>query len=318
MKKRNITLSFYIIFCVFLFAEGKVSGKVFYNYTSAANGDNAFNMKRAYLTFANEVNESVFYKVTYDMGKNDVGSAHTAFLKIASVTWKTRFGDMSIGMQGMNMFKTMENTWGHRFIQKMPMDTYGFSPSADLGLGFSRKIGSVSTSALLTNGPGYKKSEEDHHKKLSTHFVYGEPRLNKNKGFNIGSSFSLEPYNIEGKFKKERTVISFFSGYSGSGFRGGIELDIKHEYDEDLNDEIKRQIICTYGTYQLSNKISILGRIDNFYPNINSEKTKTQSMISGLNYKLDKGLTVAPTLRITTDENKTSTKSIVINFQFEF
>ena len=314
MKKIVAYFSFYIFFSFLLFAEGRVSGKVFYNYTTTldTSGDNGFNMKRAYLTFANDVNESVSYKVTYDMGKNDGGSAHTAFLKVAAVTWKTAFGDVSIGMQGMNMFKTMENTWGHRFIQKMPMDTYGFSPSADLGLGISRTIGSLSTSALFTNGTGFKKAEDDSHKKLSAHLVYGESKLNKNNGFNIGSSFSFEPYDGE-EGLDDRTVMSFFSGYAVSGFRGGLELDIKEE-----NIEHTSQIICAYGTYQFSDKISILGRIDNFHPNINSEKNKTLSMITGFHYNLDEGLTVAPTLTMITTENGDDAKSIVINFRFKF
>ena len=120
MKKSIISLSFICFLSTALFAESNTSGKVFFNNTLGLGdgGDNAFNMKRAYLTYTNDVNESVSYKVTYDMGSNDGGSAHTAFLKIAMVKWKTSLGNVMIGMQGMNMSKTMENTWGHRFIDK--------------------------------------------------------------------------------------------------------------------------------------------------------------------------------------------------------
>ncbi len=164
-----------ILFCTLLFADSNVSGKVFFNHTIdlGEDGSNAFNMKRAYLTFANNVSDDLSYKLTYDIGSNEGGSAYTAFLKVAMVKWKSRLGDISIGMQGMNMFKTMENTWGHRFIAKMPLDTYGFSSSADLGVGLSRPFGAVSTSALITNGGGYKMTETDSHKKLSFHAVYG-------------------------------------------------------------------------------------------------------------------------------------------------
>ena len=313
MKKIFTYFSFYILSNFLLFAESKVGGKVFYNYTAIldTSGDNAFNMKRAYLTLAKDVNKSVSYKVTYDMGKNDGGSAHTAFLKVAVVKWKTGLGDLSIGMQGMNMFKTMENTWGHRFIQKMPMDTYGFSPSADLGLGISRKIGSLSTSALFTNGTGYKKAEDDSHKKLSTHFVYGESKLNKNDGFNIGSSFSFEPYDIN-DIVTNKTVIGFFSGYAGFGFRGGFEFDVKEEKD------ISSNIISIYGTYKLFDKFSFLARLDQIDPNTSSNNDGVQAVIIGAHYNLEEGLTVAPNFRMTNLENSDSEKSIVINFQFKF
>ena len=313
MKKVITYFNFYILFSFLLFAEGKVSGKVFYNYTSTFDDipNNAFNMKRAYLTFSNDVNESVFYKVTYDMGKNDGGSVHTAFLKVAAVTWKTDFGDVAIGMQGMNMFKTMENTWGHRFIQKMPMDTYGFSSSADLGLGIYRKIGFLSTSALFTNGTGYKKAEDDSHKKLSTHFVYGESKLNKNDGFNIGSSFSFEPYDIN-DIVKNKTVIGFFSGYAGFGFRGGLEFDVKEEND------ISSQIISIYGTYKLFDRFSFLARLDQVDPNTLNNNDGVQVIIVGAHYNLEEGLTVAPNFRMTKPENNVTDKSVVINFQFKF
>jgi len=297
----------------FLFAESETSGKVFFNHSTnlSEDGINAFNIKRAYLTWANDVNESVSYKVTYDMGSNDSGSAHTAFLKIAMVKWKTNLGNMMIGMQGMNMFKTMENTWGHRFIAKMPMDTYKYSASADLGIGLSRSFGPISTSALITNGGGYKKAESDSHKKLSIHAVYGESKLNKKDGFNGGLSFSTEPY--DDSLKTENTnVLGLFAGYAGNGFRGGFEIDTKTRKDESGN------IISAYGTFKLSDKFSILARLDMADPDLESEKDGTQSVIAGIHFSANKGLTIAPTFRMTAPEDGNSENSIVLNFQFKF
>ena len=99
MKKTIILFKLCMCFSTTLLANTNTSGKVFYNYLINLDEErsNSFNMKRAYLTFANDVNASVSYKVTYDMGSNDGGSAHTAFLKVAMVKWKTNFGDVSIG-----------------------------------------------------------------------------------------------------------------------------------------------------------------------------------------------------------------------------
>ena len=200
-----------------------MSGKVFFNHTInlGEDGSNAFNMKRAYLTFANNVSDDLSYKLTYDIGSNEGGSAYTAFLKVAMVKWKSRLGDISIGMQGMNMFKTMENTWGHRFIAKMPMDAYKFSPSADLGIGVTRSFGLVSISALIMNGGGFKKAETDSHKKLSFHAVYGEYKLNKKDGFNAGLSFSYEPYDKDSVTVENTSIMGLFGGYAGNRIRAG-------------------------------------------------------------------------------------------------
>ena len=314
MKKTIILFNLCMCFSTALLANNNTSGKVFYNYSTNLDEkrSNSFNMKRAYLTFANDVNASVSYKVTYDMGSNDGGSAHTAFLKVAMVKWKTNFGDVSIGMQGMNMFKTMENTWGHRFIQKMPMDTYGFSPSADLGIGITRGFGVISTSALVTNGVGYKKAESDSHKKFSFHAVYGETKLNKNDGFNIGTSFSIEPYDVDSVITENTSVMGTFVGYGGSGFHGGFEFDLKQQND------LIGQIICLYGTYKITEKVSLLARLDQVDRNTSADEDGIQAIIAGVHYTLEKGMTIAPTFRMIKSETGETESAIVVNFQFQF
>ena len=306
MKKTIRPLSFICLLSTALFAESNTSGKVFFNHSTdlSEDGISAFNMKRAYLTLANDVSDSVSYNVTYDIGSNDGGSAYTAFLKVAMVKLKTDIGDVSLGMQGMNMFKTMQNTWGHRFIAKMPMHTYKYSASADLGIGLSRSFGPVSTSALITNGGGYKKAESDSHKKLSIHAVYGESKLNKKDGFNGGFSFSMEPYDKDSLATENTNVMGIFAGYAGNGFRGGFE------YDSRTIGELSDRINSVYGTYRFNEKFSILGRLDKY----ESEKTT----IVGIHYSTEKTLTIAPIYRTTIPEEGESKKSIVLNFQFDF
>ena len=315
MKKAVILL----LFSTFLFADNVVGGKVFFNHTTdlAEGGINAFNMKRAYLTYSDDVSEDVSYKMTYDMGENDAGSAHTAFLKVAMMKWKTGLGNVTIGMQGMNMFKTMENTWGHRFIAKMPMDTYGYSASADLGVGITRSFGSVSTSALITNGGGYKKVESDSHKKISLHAVYGESKLNKKDGFNFGTSYSLEPSDVDSTSIENINVTGLFAGYAGKGFRCGFEFDNRWVFQENEFDE-NSNIISVYGTYQLNDKLSILARLDQVDTDISSDGGGVQAIIAGVHHSAAKGLTIAPTVRTTIPEGGDAENSIVLNFQFKF
>jgi len=314
MKKAIGPFSFACLLSTALFAESNTSGKVFFNHTTdlSEGGMNAFNMKRAYLTLANDVSESVSYKVTYDMGSNDGGSAHTAFLKVAMVKLKTNFGDVSIGMQGLNMFKTMENTWGHRFIAKMPMDTYEYSASADLGIGLSQSFGPVSASALITNGGGYKKVESDSHKKLSIHAVYGESKLNKKDGYNGGLSFSIEPYDMDSVTTSNSNVMGLFAGYAVNGFRGGFE------YDSKTIGELSEQINSAYGTYKLNDKWSILGRFDQHDEDTSVDNDVIRAIIAGIHFKVEKGLTISPTLRMTTLEGGDTENAIVVNFQFKF
>lgn len=307
-----------IVLCISIFlisyAETYMSGKVFYNYTINLDDDryNAFNIKRAYLTLLKKASDDVSYKITYDVGSNDGGSSHTVFLKTAMINWETGFGNFSLGMQSMNMFKTMEYTWGHRFIQKMSMDTYGFSSSADLGIGYANNFGLIKMSALVTNGSGYKRVETDKNKKISLHVLYGESKLNKNKGFNCGGSFSLEPYDVDESKTDNINVMSLFTGFSGFGFRGGLEYDIKKQSN------VKSKIISFYGTYALSNKISFLARLDEVDGDTSKSGYGVQSVILGLHYIVGYGMTIAPTFRIITLEDENPDNSIIVNFEFKF
>jgi len=313
MKKRFGFLWMYFCFGVFLFAGTQTSGTVFYDYTrNLDDGTNSFNIKRGYLTFVNDASETVSYKLTYDIGSNDAGSAYTAFLKVAMVKWETRLGFVSIGMQGMNMYKTMENTWGHRFIAKGGMGAHGFSPSADIGMGLTRELGPITTSAMVTNGGGYKRAETDAHKKISLHVVYGQPQLNKEDGFNFGGSFSMEPYDVDDSTTENINVAGVFGGYAGLGFRGGLEFDTKKD------GKTMGQIISLYGTYALSDRISFLARIDQVDENTSVNEDGIQAVILGIHYGLHEGMIVAPTLRMTTPENGESDNSIIVNFEFKF
>ena len=84
MKKINTIFILLMYSSITLFASTNTSGKVFYNYSMNLDEErnNAFNMKRAYLSFANDISETISYTVTYDMGNNEGGSSHTAFLKV--------------------------------------------------------------------------------------------------------------------------------------------------------------------------------------------------------------------------------------------
>ena len=93
------------------------------------------------------------------------------YLKKAQLDWKSPIGKITLGMQGMNVFNIQEKTWGHRYIAKSAMDEYGFSSSADFGLGYQYKIGKLSLSTLLTNGEGYKSYENDDNFQKSGYFL---------------------------------------------------------------------------------------------------------------------------------------------------
>ena len=228
---KNIIIIFTIISGVF--AEG-ISGVSYFRFApigSTADGeDHGFYMDRVYLTYKKNVAEGVSFKFQSDIqNKND--EALYMYIKNAkmdyNLTDNTKF---TVGLQGMNMFNTQEKTWGNRFLSKSAMDRNKWSASADLGLGISQGLGPIALSVLYTNGEGYKKNAADDNEKLSVQALYGEKRLDKNDGFNVGGVFSTLTYTLDGEEMEDEeataTVIGVFAGFSGSGARVGVEYNM--------------------------------------------------------------------------------------------
>ena len=212
-----------------------------------------------------------------------------AYVKYAKVDWKTNHGKFTFGTQGMNVFNVQEKTWGYRFVEKSAMDLNKWSSSADLGFGWSKSFGDFHTSMLVTNGTGYKKVENDATKKHSFQFVYGEKKLSKNDGFNFGGIYVFE--ELAGD-----QLFGVFGGYAGNGLRVGGEF-------EQLGD---KRLKSFYGNYNAFGKFDIFGRYDKF-----DEETYA---IAGLSYELEKGLTIAPNIRLSDNVFE----ELKINFLFKF
>ena len=322
--------------CSAMMAEGKISGVGFFDYTydlteEASGADkSSFAFNRIYFTYSNTISDQISFKFQTDVGRFDLVDydkeakiatidespemGHLfAYIKKAQLDWKSPISKITLGMQGMNVFNVTEKTWGFRFIEKSPMDKHKFSASADMGIGVSGKFNDISYSLLSTNGVGYKKEENDAFKKTSIQLVYGEKKLVKNDGFNVGTSLSFESYYDDGDYME--SVMAFFGGYAGNGFRVGAEFDTK----TDSKTELSEQIIAFYGSYKFTDDFEGLMYIDMYDSNTDVDKNSETYIIAGLNYYPTKGLTITPNVRIISFEDGSDSETMFkMNFQFKF
>ena len=149
--------------------NGTPSVKVFSNFNydmSSEENETAFKefkIKRSYLGYSYQIDDNFSTKITFDVGNNNGGSSYTAFLKIASLKWKTSDKlTLNIGMVGTKNFKFMEKAWGKRYIEKSAQDKYKWANSADVGITADYKIGNkLAIDAQILNGEGYKKVQDD-------------------------------------------------------------------------------------------------------------------------------------------------------------
>ena len=315
--KKIVMLMFFLF--SYLLAQGSISGVGFYNYshdlTKDSANDDGFTLNRVYFTYKNNVSDDLSVKFQTDVGEVGDDERLTAYLKKAQVDWKSPIGKLTFGMQGMNMFNITEKTWGFRFIEKSPMDKHKFSSSADMGVGYSGKVNDISYSILMTNGSGYKKQENDKFKKISFHGVYGQPKLVKADGYNVGLAYSMEPYEDANEESFNKTVMSFFGGFAGSGLRFGGEFDMHSDSDGDIT----KQIMAFYASYKLMDSIEGLVYFDMFDPDIDTKKDGETYIIAGLNFYPTKGLTITPNIRMTSfEDGSDSQKMFKMNFQFKF
>ncbi len=281
-----------------LFSSSSISGVAYFEY------EDSFALSRTYFTYKNTVSDELSFKFQTDVGRLDSGVADdrwTLYLKKAHMDWKVNSNmKMSMGMIGMNMFNVQEKTWGHRFLYKSAMDKYKFSASADLGIAFTQKMGSITGSLLMTNGEGYKESDTDGENKMSFQLLYGPAKLNKNEGYNFGIVYS----SLE-----DVTVTGFFGGWASNGLRVGLEQNT-----EDDNGT-ENALTSIYATYKVNNNLSAVIRMDDV--DANTDGNPEEVTMAGLIWTPTKGLDIClnRTSVAVNDDTDDTTK---LNFQFKF
>ena len=314
-----------IVFSIigFIFAEGKIGGVTYFDFSSK-DKTSAFNFERQYFGYGGEVSDKVSYKILFDVGRTNVGSAViekdisyksedtrlVAFLKKAQVNYKSSFGKFNFGLIGMNTFGVQESNWGYRFIEKSAIDKYGFSATADIGVGFSRSlIDNLNLSVLFVNGEGFKKPQGDEYHKIAFNATYGEGNLNKNDGHNAGLV-----YTTEGTDTDPTTMTSIFGGFAGMRLRLGGEYDIL------TKGSVESNIISVSANYTVRDNINIFARYDMVDDNDDTDKIGNNYLVTGIVLGCDGGISVAPNLRMVNYENtdKDSEMEYKVNFQFKF
>ncbi|RMD51363.1 MAG: hypothetical protein D6830_00525 [Ignavibacteria bacterium] len=322
MKKLSAVLVVLLLTAGSMFAQGKVSGKTYFDYTYNPDGTptNSFEIHRVYIGYSANLSDNISYKVTTDVGRVNNGKDNrlAAYLKYAQLKWKTQYGSFVFGLQGLNIFNVQEYNWGYRFVEKSAMDLHKFGSSADLGIGYYNKFaGKLNVSAILTNGTGYKKSENDDYKKLSFQVFYGDKKIKKDGNFNVGAVFTTESFDyISGTdtTTKSTTVIGGFAAYQIAGLRVGAEYDI---LTKGGSSDVTKNIISVYADYAAMKNLHVFARFDKYDPNVDVDNDGSNYVVAGLNYKAGKGFSIAPNVRISSPETGDSSTLYKVNFEFK-
>ena len=313
MKKTSL-LILSLTFTSLLTADDmKINGDTHFNYSFEDTDKSAFHISRAYLSIQKKVSDQISYKFQTDVGSGGA-TDYTIYLKNAKLDWKSNIGKFTFGLQSMNMFKVQEDTWGYRFIEKSIMDKYKYCSSADLGIGWEGKFGSIAPSIMITNGTGYKKVEDDQYKKLSLRLLYGESKLKE--GLNAGLAISNEAgdYTTTATKTGSTLILGSFGGFARGGLRLGAEYALK---SKKMATEVNGQILSMYGNYKVNKKISGFGRFDLIDPDTEADSDGYNYLILGLNYQPEKVFYIAPNVKIKMPEKGEAEAIYQISFRFK-
>ena len=300
-----------IMSTTFLFSNG-ISGVAYFKFA-----DNKFSLSRTYFTYNNSISNDLSFQFQTDIGQltdSDLDPAedsrYSVYLKKAQLDWLVN-SDMkiSMGLIGMNMFNIQEKTWGNRFISKSAMDKNKYSSSADLGLGISKDFGQLFVNFLMTNGEGYKQSSVDENSKVSLQLLYGEKRLDKNNGHNLGMVYS----SLSDDYDIDTVVMGFFGGWSGNSMTLGAEYNTKEVESMSSSIPFESSIYSLYANYSISDNSSVFFRLDDNDPDSNNSDDEIKTTWLGINWTPAEGLIVCPNVMTTDDID-----NFAVNFQFKF
>ena len=273
-------------------SKGQPHFKVFWNYhydyTENTEQVSAFELTRVYLGYKYKFDNKFSAKITYDIGKNDAGSNHTALVKIAQLDYKINPSvKISMGLIAGKQYKDQENHWGYRYIYKMLQDENRFGPSADLGINAEFKISkTLMANLFIVNGEGYKNPQDDNGDfAIYVRLLYGEGTLNANNGFNVGLVLNNHA---------DDQLVALFGGWAKDKIRTGLEYN---RMDSSSDSYV---MLANYLNYSLSDKLDVFIRNDRLEEVGGDTSTDTYL---GTIWKAHQNFHIAPSFTISDGDN---------------
>jgi len=325
MKNLLIT-TILILSSVNLFAQGTPHAKIFSNFNFDMDSEpeyasKGFEIKRAYLGYKYNLSDDFSTKITFDVGKNGAGSNYTAFLKIASLSWKASDKlNLSFGMIGTQNFKFMENAWGKRYIYKSFMDENKWASSADAGANLKYTVSdNLTIDAQVLNGEGYKNLQSDNQFRGGAGITFNTDDIS----FRV--SRDMIPRTMYGDDNDAQYINTFAAMYSGSNITLGGEYNLRENTSFVVDNT--STAFSVYGSLDIGNDVSIFGRYDlsdseDANENQWNIENEGELTIVGIEKQMTKGVKVALNVKsykaATADDDAEANNMLYLNFEYKF
>lgn len=277
---------------------------VSYNLDNKDWSNPGFNMERAYLGYRYHFDPNWSATVIYDASENNGFGLEHGFVKNAFVQYKNDKLSVMAGIVPTEQGLAAEKCWGYRYVNKAFYDMNGWGASADMGVVMKYRFTDwFSADLWMMNGEGFKYLQ------LDDHFLYA-------LGLNFMPMEGLEMRLYADVKTCDKLTnhaaqenLSLFAGYNHEKFRIGAEFNIQNNVD--CFEDYGMMGFSVFGTYKASPKMNVFCRYDrgsssdnngNDFINWNSPSDGQMGML-GMEYKVNKLMSLAPAIRYTTDGN---------------
>jgi hypothetical protein len=270
-----VTVLFSAVFSEETESKGKFSGYMFgdyYHVLAYHNPDikdqRGFWFRRIYLTYDNEMDGHFATRLRLEMSNaGDFATSNTMipFVKDAYLQYKIENHVFSFGISQTPALSTVENAWGYRYLEKIPLDLYRMASSRDFGVAAIGKIdnsGHIGYHVMLSNGSGNKDE------------------IDKGKSAQLSVNWSpLEGLILEtfGEYADAEGIEDgytwrLFGAYVKDRFRIGIEY-ADQTLQQAAAPDIKRRFLSAFVCGNIIEKISVILRCDRMFdPNPDGKK----------------------------------------------
>lgn len=330
------------IYCAMLFctvitfgqneSNGKIHGYVFgdyiYNISRDANSSdisnasedgeadlNGFQLRRIYLGYDYNINNKFSTRVRLEANNSEKtsGDKFGLFVKDAYIKWKNIIegSDLVLGISGPPTFAVSESYWGYRSLAKTIMDLRKVAPSRDFGVSLKGSINSkLQYWVMFANGEG-NVPEIDNNQRIYGHLAYYPiPDMVITVNSDFAFNDDIEDEVTSETLSNNKINTGFFIGYKKpNSFSLGLE-GFYQIYQNALSssNEFENQNslgISVFGSADISEKFSLVGRYDYFDPvsNSNYEGDVRNFFLAALNYKADSKFWIMPNVVMESYEN---------------
>lgn len=301
--------------------SGLVYSYYYYDLSEGALDKNGFDLSRLYLTYRRNLSENIGVRITTDIGRvsnTQEKQFYRLFLKYAYLelrkpSWKIK---MLLGLHYVPLLAFQEDIWGYRSVAKMLTDFEQKQTSSDLGIKIIGQLpGDFGEYAVsFVNGEGYNQAEIGKHKGLYGRLTL-QPFPKKVPELKLTGFTS----HIQHDQYKSTTVMTGFASFESESFDLGAEISTG-------NDQVNTQKVdflgySVYSIFKLTPKWSLIGRLDRFDPDTQTEKNAHFREIIGIGYKILKDVEIVLNYQgVQYDEGVASTNSDVfyVHLQYTF